>query len=127
MKNLIFIFLLLITSFANAQTINGAVVSLTNNNLIVTISNDSALSLTTAYLSVNMCGPTNGFITVSFTVYRNNYAYTNRINSNASNLQSAYYFSMPAPNGIPDFALTYSEPLIKAYLVSQGFTVKSTF
>jgi hypothetical protein len=125
----LFAIILMLAPFCiKAQTtINGAVVSLVNGGQIVTISNDSALSLTTAYLAVNMCGPGNGYIGVSFTLYRNGYAYTNKINSNASNLQTTYFFSMPAPDGIPDFALSYSKPLILAYLAAQGFTVKSTF
>ena len=127
MKKILFIILLASALFTHAQSINGAVVSLANGSSIYTIGNDTSAQLTTAYLAVNMSGPKGGYITVTFMLYRSLYAFTSNIQPTAASIPTVYIYAMPAPAGIANFALSYSEPLMQAYLVSQGFTVKSTF
>jgi len=128
MKKIFTALALCVTIALHAQTnINGAVVSLTNGKLITTISTDSSVSVTTGYLAVVMFGPIQGSINVSFTLYRSQYAYNNGIVPQAASIPQTYCYAMPAPDGIQDFALTYSEPLMKSYLSAQGFTVIKTF
>ena len=130
MKKLITILLVFFTMTISAQTtIRGAIVSNTNGQPFISVNTDSSMSLSTAYLAVIMSGPLNGYITVTFSIFRNLYAYTAGITPYAvSGRNSNYYvYYMPAPDGIPDFALTYSKPLMLAYLNQQGFTVIGTF